>query len=85
MTYTPDDLSRRGWNAETQRHRNNLARALDGVQRTASSLERRLQAGETELSGETRQLVADAVDAAQSAAALEAANQLDFLLPEEPR
>lgn len=78
-----DDITRRGWEAETRRHRENLARALDEVQRVAANLSARVAAGETGLADEARRLGAPAVEAAQSAAAVDAADQLSFMLPGE--
>ncbi len=77
-----DHLTRRGWDAETRRHRDNLTRALDSVRQATDRLSNRLHSGEDQLAGEARQLVVDALDVAQSAAALEAAGQLSFVLEE---
>lgn len=79
---TPD-LTRRGYDAELRRHRENLARALDGVRRGAETVSNRLHSGDDEMSGDARRLLADASDVAQFAAALEAASQLSFMLGEE--
>lgn len=79
----PSDLTRRGWDAETRRHRDNLARALDSVRRAADSVSARLHSGDDNLADEARRLLSDAGDVAQAAAALDAANQLRFALGEE--
>lgn len=81
----PPDLVRRGYEAEVGRHRENLRRALDAVTRTAAAMSNQLGGGEEELADAARRMVADAVDAAQAAAALSAARQLDFAFNEQNR
>jgi signal transduction histidine kinase len=80
---TPDDLTRRGYDAEVRRHRENLARALDEARRTVESLSAQLHAGGGDLASETRRLLAAAGDAVQTAGALSAAEQLSFTVDQE--
>lgn len=75
-----DDLTRRGYDAEMRRHRENLNRALGAVVRAADSLSRRLDAGDDRMDGDARRLLTDAGNVAQAAAALEAASLLSFTL-----
>jgi hypothetical protein len=84
MTTPPTDayFVRRGFDAEIERHRANALRALNEVQRN-------LYAASDSLGGEPnaqafRQLVVDAAEAAQQAAALSAVLEIaKFARPEE--
>lgn len=78
-----NDLTRRGYNNETRRHRDNLTQALAEVRLAVGALDGRLYSGENELAGDARRLLANAGDVAQAAAALDAASQLSFLLDED--
>ncbi len=83
---TPSDayFVRRGFDAETERHRTNTVRALNDVQRN-------LYAASDSLAGEPngpafRQLIAYAAEAAQQAAALAAVLEVaKFARPEGDR
>jgi hypothetical protein len=75
-------LTRRGYDNELRRHRENLAKALDEVRWVLQSIQGQLDGGGNEVTSETRRLLAVAGDAAQTAGALSAANQLIFTVEE---
>ena len=74
----PDELTRRSYDAELRRHRENLTRALNEVRDVLDSIESQIDGGENAVTSETRRLLAAAGDALQAAGALSAADQLDF-------
>lgn len=73
-----DELTRRGYEAELNRHRLNLARALDETQRVVGSLDGHNRSGSFELADEAHRLLSAVGDVVRAAAALSAANQLSF-------
>lgn len=77
-----NELTRRGYEAEVNRHRANLAKALDEVQRVTANLANRTARGEAELSSESLRLLAAAGDVVRHAGEADAAEQLSFTLDE---
>ncbi len=73
-----DDLTRRGYDAEMRRHRENLVRFLDEARRTLDSLSNRLHSGSSDMTSDTRHLLAVVGDVVQAAGQLSAASQLSF-------
>ncbi len=79
----PEYFVRRGFDAETQRHADNVARALDQVRRNLAAASDSLHGDYLRLDA-FRQLVVDAAEAAQQAAALAAVLEVaKFARPEE--
>ncbi len=84
---TPSDayFVRRGFDAKISRHGDNVARALDQVRRNLAAASDSLHSDRLRLDA-FRQLVVDAAEAAQQAAALAAVLEVaKFARPEEDR
>lgn len=73
-----DELTRRGYDAELRRHRENLVRAVRDARYALDQVDSQLNSGSNELTGDTRRLLAAAGEAVQNAGMLSAANQLVF-------
>jgi hypothetical protein len=80
-----DELTRRGYDAEMRRHRENLTRALNEVRDVLDSIQRQVDGGGNAMTSETRRLLAAAGDAVQAAGALSAADQLSFTVDPDNR
>lgn len=78
----PPHLIQHGWQAEVTNHRDNLARALDAVERYAAQAKRALDAGTVDTHS-LRQIVSDGAEAYQRGAALAAIDRLRFALPDD--
>jgi hypothetical protein len=80
----PAELVRRSWDAETRRQLTNLLRSLHRLNDATESVIQRVDGGDRRVADDLRRMLADAVDAAQSAAALEAGDHLSFAVDQQP-
>jgi hypothetical protein len=82
----PNDLIRRGWDSEVERHRENLERELADIARYLEQARADLNAGKVN-THVLREIVRGGAEAYHRGAALAALNSVRFALPEdgEPR
>lgn len=79
---TPE-LIRRGWALETTSHRDNLRRALESAARHLAAAQEALGEKDEADTYALRQLAADAAEAYQRGAALDALRRVEFALPDD--